>query len=61
MMPQPATRSNLQICDGLRSCTTTHDGCLPDFEGWSGYPLIGAMAINPGIDVMGHELPSPAR
>jgi hypothetical protein len=27
-------------------------GCLPDFAGWSGYPSIAALSINPGIDVM---------
>ena len=31
------------------SCTS----CLPDFAGWSGYPSIAALAINPRIDVMG--------
>jgi hypothetical protein len=28
---------------------------LPDFVGWSGYPSIAALSINPGIDVMGQE------
>jgi hypothetical protein len=27
-------------------------GCLPDFAGWSGYPPIAALAIDPEIDVM---------
>ena len=26
---------------------------LPDFAGWSGYPSIAGLSINPGIDVMG--------
>ena len=26
---------------------------LPSFAGWSGYPSIAALSINPGIDVMG--------
>jgi hypothetical protein len=30
-------------------------GCLPDFAGWSGYPSIAALSINPGIDVMCQE------
>jgi len=33
MMPQPATRSNRQICDGLRSCATPHGRCPADFAG----------------------------
>jgi len=53
MMPQPATRSNRQSCDGLRSCATHHDGCLSYIEVWSGLPPITTMPINPEIDVMG--------
>jgi hypothetical protein len=30
-------------------------GRLPDFAGWSGYPPIAAMPINPGIDAMCHN------
>ena len=33
MMPRPATRSNWQVCDAPRSCTTLHRRCLPDFAG----------------------------
>ena len=29
--------------------------CLPDFAGWSGYPSMAALSINPGIDVMGQK------
>jgi len=58
MMPRPAMRSNWQVCDGLRSCATTH-GRLPDFGGWPGYPPIAALSINPEIDVMGHNPTRP--
>ena len=34
-------------------------GCLPDFAGWSGYPSIAAMPINPGIDMMGQNQKFP--
>jgi hypothetical protein len=27
-------------------------GCVPDFAGWSGYPSIAVLSLNPGIDVM---------
>ena len=30
-------------------------GCLPDFAGWSGYPPIAALTIDPEIDVMGQK------
>jgi hypothetical protein len=30
-------------------------GCLPDFAGWSGYPSIAALSINPRIDLMGQK------
>src|ERR1700730_12023399 len=33
-------------------------GRLPDFAGWSGYPSIAALSINPGIDVMWPEADS---
>ena len=29
--------------------------CLPDFAGWSGYPPIAALTIDPEIDVMGQK------
>jgi len=32
MMPHPTTRSNRQICDGLRSCTTRHRRLCPRFR-----------------------------
>jgi hypothetical protein len=32
---------------------------LPSFAGWSGYPSIAALSINPGIDAMGHFQTSP--
>jgi hypothetical protein len=59
MMPRPTTRSSRLICDGLRSRATPQDSCLPDFAGWSGYPLIAALSINPRIDVMGHVWTAP--
>ncbi len=30
-------------------------GCLPNFAGWSGYPPIAALTIDPKIGVMGQE------
>src|SRR6266481_9918193 len=33
------------------------DSSLPSFAGWSGYPSIAALLINPGIDVMGQKRP----
>ena len=27
-------------------------GCVPDFAGWSGYPSIAVLSLNPGIDAM---------
>jgi hypothetical protein len=63
MRTQPATRSNQQNCDILRLFTTRlAGGGLPDFAGWSGYPSIAALSINPGIDVMYQKemLPRPA-
>jgi hypothetical protein len=27
-------------------------GCVPDFAGWSGYPSIAVLSLNPGINVM---------
>jgi hypothetical protein len=32
-------------------------GCVPDFAGWSGYPSIAVLSLNPGIDVMCQTLP----
>jgi hypothetical protein len=29
--------------------------CLSDFPGWSGYPLIAALSIDPGINVIAQE------
>jgi hypothetical protein len=52
MMPQSATRSNRQNCDGLRSCATPRGRYFPDFAGLSGHPLTAAVSINAQIDVI---------
>jgi hypothetical protein len=54
MMRQPTTRSNRQIYDRLRFALRLVGSCPPDFAGWSGYPPIAALTIDPEIDVMGH-------
>src|SRR5262245_29229794 len=59
MMPRPATRPNRQSYDTLRLCTTPRRQLPSDFTGWSGYPSIAALSINPGIDVMCQKLPWP--
>jgi len=52
VMLRPAGRSNRQICDALRSYATPYGRLLPDFAGWSGYPLIAALSVDPEIDAM---------
>jgi hypothetical protein len=59
--PRPyaaAARHALQSANLRRPAISRYAswGCLPDIAGWSGYPPIAAVPINPGIDVMGQEL-----
>jgi hypothetical protein len=54
----PAVRHALQSANLRRPAILycpSWGGCLPDFAGWSGYPSIPALSINPGIDVMGQQ------
>ena len=59
MMPQPIARPNRQSCDTLRLRTTSRGRLLANFAGWSGYPSIAALSINPEIDVMCQCTKSP--
>jgi hypothetical protein len=45
-------------CDHELACDLSlrlMSGSLPSFAGWSGFPSIAALSINPGIDVMGQH------
>jgi hypothetical protein len=55
MMPRPATRSNRQICDGPRFRATPRGRLSSRFAGWSVYPSIAALTIDPEIDVTCHS------
>ncbi len=53
-----AARHALQSVKSATACDLALrlvGGCLSDFAGWSGYPSIAALSINPGIDVMGQK------
>jgi hypothetical protein len=50
-----AARHVLQSASLRRPAILHYTSCaarLPDIAGWSGYPSIAAMPVNPGIDVM---------
>ena len=49
---RPAARSNRQICGSCDFALRLIGGFVPDFAGWSGYPSIAVLSLNPGIDVM---------
>jgi hypothetical protein len=52
-----AARHALQSANLRRPAILRYDSwaaVFPISAGWSGYPSIAALSINPGIDVMGH-------
>src|SRR5260221_12762747 len=58
MMPRPATRSNRQICDGLRFRATLHGRLSSRFRtGGPVTPPIAALTTDPEIDVMCQKRP----
>jgi hypothetical protein len=54
MMPQPATRSNGQVCEALRFSATPRGAVLPISQGGPVIPSIAAMPIDLGTDAMCH-------